>query len=152
MITPDTQRFTRIAERMQARLETWPALQGAPVVVDRQHDIDAEVGEAVAKAQGLCLTIFFEGFLNNNTEADALAPALRYTVRAWGMPVVIDAGGEFVPTEVACIEASKALHGWNPEGDEQDTFSRFEVGRADTEPDRSFLIYSIPVTLSRIIL
>jgi len=152
MITPTTERFTRIAELMKTRLETWPALKGTTAIVDRQHDVEADVQEAVGKAAGLCLTIFFEGFQNDNPEADTLAPALRYTVRAWGLPAVNETTPDFVPTEVACIEAAKALHGYQPEGEEQDIWARLQVGRADVEPDNVWLIYALPVVLKRVVL
>jgi hypothetical protein len=152
MTTPATERFSYIADLMKARLEAWPALQGAPAIVDRQLDIVADVAEAVAKSAGLALTILFEGFSNANLDADSMSPSLRYTVRAWGLPVVAETDGGFVPAETACIEAAKALHGWCPEGEPADLFARIEVARADLEPDRQFLIYALSVTIKRVIL
>lgn len=152
MITPTSERFTKVAELMKARLEAWPALKGAPAIVDRQHDIESEVAEAVGKAAGLALTIYFEGFANANREADALAPGLRYTVRAWGLPVVAEADGFLVPTEVAAIEAAKALHGWHPEGEAKDLYGRIEVVRCDTEPDNVWLIYALSIEIKRTVL
>lgn len=145
-------KFVEIGELIQTRLQEWSGLRAAPVILDRQHDVETEVAEAMAKQQGLAITIFFEGFSNDNLEADKLAPSLRYTVRIFGLPIINDEDDTLVPADVACIEVGKALHGWLPEGDARDLWGRLEIGRADTEPDAAYLIYALPATLKRVIL
>lgn len=138
--------FHAIAKLMEERLEGREALAGVPVVLDQQKDVRAEVEIGVAKETGAAITILYEGGTVENPQDSGPRVAARYTVRAWGLPVMRETSESWVPTETVHAEIMRALHHWVPVG--HHPAREMRVSDPDLEPDNDYLVYTCTATVT----
>ena len=71
-------RSSNISQAMADRLNALPALSGVETLVDKQKNILATVNLKVAKAGGMAVVIFYQGFDNPNAAASGLVSITRH--------------------------------------------------------------------------
>lgn len=142
-----------LAALIVARLGTAPTgdelataidITALPVVVYEQQNITAKVNAAVAKAEGTCITIVWDGHATTETNAKKPRMNYTYTIEVWSKPVI--AGDELKADDVMESIISR-LWQWNPGGPTAPSYNEAQVRGGGLVPDAKFLKYDLEVTI-----
>jgi hypothetical protein len=134
-------RSANIAAAMAARLNALPALSGVETLVDKQKAILPTINLKLAKAGGMVIVIFYQGFDNTSAAASGLVTITRhYLVSVYARPVLQDATEADAESVVETVAVS--LHDWEPDETAAE-FSQIAVKGCDLRPDNKFLIYDL---------
>lgn len=119
-------------------------ITGLEAIVYQQQNITAKINAAVAKAQGTCITIVWDG--HATTEENAKKPRMNYayTIEVWSKPVI--AGDELKADDVM-ESIIRRLWQWNPSGATAPSYNEAQVRGGGLVPDTKFLKYDLEVTI-----
>lgn len=141
------------ADGIKTVLEAVAELEGIGIVVDRQKNVAARISEAVARAGGNAITIFFEGYDVPDVNAQRRVRA-SYSIKTYSLPIIENAKK---PVEAERLYADdvieiihKALHQYTPPVDGKampNAIGEMQVSGADFVPDARWLVYELTVSV-----
>lgn len=134
-----------MAAAIQTRLESLALMEGIPVVIDRQLNINSTVTKAVGKASGACVTILWNGAAVQ-VDSEPLVSFPSYQVRLYTRPIIRDGDEAAVKADDLVEAILCALHDWHPDAQAHSDSHLKTSGEVDMLPSASFLIYEITFT------
>lgn len=130
-----------LATAIQTRLQSLALLSGVDVLIDRQKDIESEVDTAVAKVEGICVTIFYSG---GGIEGDtSLVTRPVFEIRLYTQPILMADGA--APADDVLEAMLAALHLWHPDARAPHDEKFKIITDPDVIPDRQYLVYGFHV-------
>lgn len=134
------------ADYLATYLESVPALDGVPVLVDREHNIESAVLEALNRAQGRLILISWTGWPAPQEGGGPLL-TLEHTVSLITLPTFLEqAGLDTFDTLLSALVG--AVHHWSPDSTDGaycQRHWRVGAGRLLTSPD--FLVWTFDASI-----
>lgn len=104
-------KFYDQADSIAKRITSLDLMDGARIVVDRQHDIAAEVSKVVARQTGSLVLIAWVGGKNIDETSDGPRIESEFTVTLFSKPVL---RRDDQPADEIIESIAKSLHDWRP--------------------------------------
>ncbi|TVP80459.1 MAG: hypothetical protein EA353_03820 [Puniceicoccaceae bacterium] len=132
------------ADSIAEHLADLPELAGVTLLVDRQKDLENEISQAVAKANGAALLIEPVSGTPTDPGGKTLQFENRYTLSLWSLPLLRQDDAYTASQRIVAVMA--AVQHFKP-GQNPFPTHRLEITGWQIEPDEQFLIYAITAQL-----